>query len=122
MSRWGLVIGSGFDDPRGIENDTRLMGDALAARGFVVETLIGPRAARGQILAACDAIIEAALPGDAVAIYYSGHGALAMDPPCAGEVVEGARSVRVLCPSDYGASSDGDFRGIALVELSRKLR
>src|SRR5690242_4868505 len=121
MPRWGLVIGSGFDDPRGVENDTRLIGDALAARGFAVETLIGPRATREQILAGCDAILGAARPGDAVAIYFSGHGALVMDPPCADEPA-GPRSVRVLCPSDHGASSDGDFRGIALVELSRRLR
>src|SRR5262245_17025847 len=121
MTRWGLVIGSGFDDPRGVENDVQLIGDLLADRDFAVETLLGPRATRAGILAAWDAIITGAGPDDAVAIYYAGHGALVINTERQARRFDLPESFRAICPTDYGQSTDDDFRGISSFELSIKL-
>jgi len=121
MTRWGLVVGSGFDDPRGVENDAQLIGDLLADRGFAVETLLGPRATRAGILAAWDAIIAGAGPDDAVAIYYAGHGALVINTERQARRFDLPESFRAICPTDYGQSTDDDFRGISSFELSIKL-
>jgi hypothetical protein len=121
MTGWGLVIGSGFDDPRGVENDAELIGDLLTGRGFAVETLLGPRATRAGILAAWDAIAAGARPDDAVAIYYAGHGALVLNTERQARRFELPASFRAICPTDYGESTDDDFRGISSFELSIKL-
>jgi hypothetical protein len=121
MRGWGLVIGSGFDDPRGVENDAELIGDLLTGRGFAVDTLLGPRATRAGILAAWDAIIAGAQPDDAVAIYYAGHGALVLSTERQAQRFDLPAAFRAICPTDYGDSSDDDFRGISSFELSIKL-
>jgi hypothetical protein len=98
MTGWGLVIGSGFDDPRGVENDAELIGDLLIGRGFAVETLLGPLATRAGVLAAWDAIIAGAQPDDAVAIYYAGHGALVLNTERQAQRFELPASFRAICP------------------------
>ena len=90
------------------------IAELLRGLRYEVELLQGPGATRAGILAGYRRLIERAEPGDAVVVYFSGHGGMAIDP----EVPAGARVLprrfQFIAPTDYpvAASQTGDdFRG-----------
>jgi hypothetical protein len=71
------VEGRRIPDLAGPTNDVPLMREVLAERGFDaahLTTLLGAEATRDGILAAIDALIARAAPGDHLVVYYSGPG------------------------------------------------
>lgn len=88
-SRYAVLVGvSGYPEDRvrpqlpGATNDVALMRDVLVRKGFGLENMTiladriegGRLPTRGNILAAVDAVVEKAKPGDFVYLHFSGHG------------------------------------------------
>lgn len=115
MNRLALLIGSDYDGLRGVGNDLVAMQEALRVRGFEVRECPPAEATRTGILAAYEKIIADARPGDAVVVYYSGHGG-STEPPRT--VPDRPADLQYILPMDFGESRAGDFRGIAAAELS----
>jgi hypothetical protein len=115
MRRTALLIGSQTHGLTGVRNDVEMMADVLAGRGYTAVRCVGEQATRAGILDAYERLICDARPDDAVVVYYSGHGGLAMAPPR-----HGARSptLQFIVPTDYAGSAGSDFRGITSPELS----
>ncbi|MGV9365773.1 caspase family protein [Amycolatopsis sp. NPDC003731] len=117
MARRALLIGSATGDLTGPANDTAAMAAVLARRGFQSVVCDGENASRAGILDAYERLIGRSRPDDAVVVYYSGHGSYAKDPSLA-DGMPGPGVVQFIVPTDYEASTEDDFRGIANVELS----
>lgn len=112
MARHALVIGAPGGPLQGVEHDAQRMIEALGQRGFVVTECCGPAATRAGILAAYAGLTARIAVGDAVVVYYAGHGsyaALAGHP---------ASSWQCIVPVDYAAGGEADWRGISGLELS----
>ncbi|WP_326550675.1 caspase family protein [Micromonospora sp. NBC_01813] len=132
MNRLALLIGSDYDGLQGVRPDLVVMTEALRARGFVVRECSPAEATRSAILAAYEKLIDDVGPGDAVVVYYSGHGGstgppplpagpLPAGPPPTGPLPTGPlrpADLQYIVPIDYGESTADDFRGIAAAELS----
>jgi hypothetical protein len=115
-----LIIRSGFDTPPGAHNSAECMASLIAAYGFEVTICENDAASRDGILAAIGRLIDATRQCDAAVLYYVGHGGLVINSQyVAGGPVP--RYVQHLLPTDYGETSEGDFRGITAAELSRLL-
>ncbi|MEM9488276.1 MAG: caspase family protein, partial [Myxococcota bacterium] len=116
-----LLIGSDPDrDLPGVHEDVMAMASALDQLGWDdIRLCHEHRATRRNILRAVDALIARTEPGDAVVVYYAGHGSRAR------AVSAGQRSGRPLpafiVPMDIDHSSAEDFRGISDLELSLEL-
>lgn len=115
MNRLALLIGSDYDGLRGVEPDLAAMKNSLETRGFEVHECPPAEATRAGILTAYEKVIADARPGDAVVIYYSGHGGRTRPSK-----TEPHREpdLQYILPVDYDRSTAGDFRGIAAAELS----
>jgi hypothetical protein len=109
-----LLIGAPLDGLAGVRNDIDAMAGVLGKRGFAVERCVGAEATRAGVLAAYELLIADTDAGDAVVVYYSGHGGLARSS-------DGDEVLQFLAPVDYYATRPGDFRGIASAELSALL-
>jgi hypothetical protein len=119
VKRRALVIRSTYSEVGGTKNDVACMTAALTARGFEIDTCDGDAATRAGILAAYDRLIERSESGDAAVVYYTGHGGLTRNA----SYREGdglPRALQHLRPTDFGATTDDDFRGISSFELSVK--
>jgi Caspase domain len=115
-----LIIRSGFDTPLGARNSAQCMASLIAAYGFEVTTCEDDAASRDGILAAIGRLIAATRKCDAAVLYYVGHGGLVTNSQyVAGGPVP--RYVQHLIPTDYGETTEDDFRGITAAELSRLL-
>jgi hypothetical protein len=123
--RVALLIGAPDDRLRGVEGDLDRMEEALAGHDFTSERLYGAAATRRGVLAALDALASSTAPGDAVVIYYSGHG---------GEIANNRRAnrsrggdlhepafYRCLIPTDIRESTATDFRGVLSIELDARV-
>ena len=127
------MIGSALGGLSGVANDLDAMDEALTARGMTVLRCAGDDATRAGILAAAERLLEAAEPGAAAVLYYSGHGGR-VEPPD-GFVIDAATGpvgavgtavapgpelmdLQFIAPVDFGDSKPGDFRGITSIELS----
>lgn len=112
---WGraLLIGAPGDNLQGVYHDVRRMADMLRRRGFSVAIHTGERATRAGILAGYDDLISHVRAGEPAVFYYSGHGFRAM-------VEAESRFWQGISPTDLGASTTTDFRGITAWELSIK--
>lgn len=121
--RKALLIGSPAHGLQGTLPDVERVADLLGPRGFEVRRCTGDEATRSNILSAYRTLIDDTQRGDPVVVYYSGHGARALDeayePP--DEHAPEKRYHHFIVPMDLDDSSDGDFRGILSVELSRLL-
>lgn len=115
MNLTALLIGSDYGGLRGVGKDLATMTSALGARGFTTRVCPPPGATRAGILAAYETLIDDAEPGDAIVVYYTGHGGSAA--PSGGSQPDPA-ALQFIVPVDYGESSEEDFRGISSVELS----
>ena len=140
MNRLALLIGSDHGGLRGVRHDLAAMTQALRARGFDVRECPPAAATRAGILAAYEGIIADAGPGDAVVVYYSGHGG-STEPPRTGPPQTGPpeteppqtgpsrtrpsqtgpswpADLQYIVPTDYDQSTADDFRGVTAAELS----
>lgn len=109
-ARRALLIGSQTHGLECVEADVEKMSMALRRRGFAVTTRIRGDATRAGIIKAYERLIAETQPGDAVCVYYSGHGGRAENP-----YGIGPRYLQYLVPTDHGP---GSFRGVMSFELS----
>lgn len=114
MTRKALLIGAQTNGLSGVLNDVTAMELALAQRGFLIDRLITPDATRARILEAYDKLAADTRPGDAVVVYFSGHGGRLQTPD--------GPDLQFIVPDDYGDSDDDDFRGVTDVEQSLLLK
>lgn len=117
MPKKALLIGAELDGLTGVKNDVQSMAHALGARGFAIERRLGDEATRAGILDAYEGLIAGADAGDAIAVFYSGHGGF-VTPPDSGLPGPDLMDMQFIAPVDYHESTDEDFRGITSVELS----
>jgi len=115
MTKRALVIGSQTFGLTGVHSDVKRMARALVEWGFEVEECVQDRATRAGILAAYQRLIDASEEGDCSLVYYSGHGARL---PLSGSVGPADTHAQLIIPTDFGQSTDDDFRGITSPELS----
>jgi len=118
--RFALLIGAPFDDLRGVEGDLDRMEEVLPAYGFSCERLLGPAATRAGIIKALRDLESQTSPGDAVVIYYSGHGGQIENPRAMSSSRRGIREpshYRCLIATDIHQSTAEDFRGVLSIEL-----
>ncbi|MCB9755857.1 MAG: caspase family protein [Myxococcales bacterium] len=115
--RRALLIGSQTGALRAIDNDVARMTAALSAHGFACERRVGADARRAGILEGLERLIGDTRPGDAALVYYSGHGALALNPEYR-PGREAPRFFQFIVPTDIDESGDDDFRGVLNLELS----
>lgn len=122
-----LLIGSRTkslegEELQGTENDVQIMASVLKSKyGFEITRCIGSNATRDGILTAWQSIISETSAGDAVVIYYSGHGSCVEFEPDEWEDDPKRDSVKYIVPTDIEQSTEDDFRGILDIELSHKL-
>ncbi len=120
MAQRALLIGSETYGLAGCNADVALMREALARLGFddVVERT-GPDASRRGIIGSYERLIDTAVPGDAVVVYYSGHGGRVALPDWEERQAQGQEPfLQYIVPHDMAATTASDFRGVLSVELS----
>jgi hypothetical protein len=110
-----LLIASQTAGLRGCHADVRLMAEALGEWELDCTTLTDGAATQAGILRAYRGLIDLTLTGDAVVVYYSGHGGrirnlTATDDPT-------AAYWQFIVPADFEASAPDEFRGILAEEL-----
>jgi len=126
--RRALLIGSPFGDLRGPLNDVELMSTVLEEQGFENVKCCGTQATCDNIRVKWGHLVNQSNAGDAVVIYYSGHGGIAdcgRGTLAANGDYNDTRPWRYqfIVPMDFDQASGGrDFRGILDVELSHLLR
>ena len=116
-TRRALVIESSYNALDGFANSAACMVQLLDKRCFQITQCRGSDATRDGILAAYKQLIANTGPGDAVVVYYVGHGGLttnAFTTPKA----KLPRYIQNICPSDYADTTENDFRGVSTWELS----
>lgn len=125
VTRRALLIGSQVHGLRGVDNDLDEMIRVLPMWGFqrsAVAVCRGALATRDGILSSIAKFIAATAPGDAVLLYYAGHGCRAENMDLAGTTWRGGRRLPdFIVPVDFDDSAEGDFRGILSLELSMSL-
>ncbi len=119
MTRRALVIGSQTTPLEGVNGDASRVAERMASLGFAVDLRLNDRATRAEILAGYARLTAEVLPGDAVVVYYSGHGSYE-DLPYGTDAhgKAGRRRCQGIVPYDYAESSVDDYRGILAEELS----
>lgn len=120
MARRALLIGSQTGGLSGVGNDVASMAAVLDRWGFRSVSCEAENASRAGILDAYDRLIHDSDAGDAVVVYYSGHGGYSR-PPADLTVAPHRRALQFIVPTDYHESTEDDFRGITSVELSLAL-
>jgi len=118
MCRRALAIGSETYGLKGVHRDVGLMAGALEKHGFDVETRVERDATRAGILDAYRGLIDRTESGDAVVLYYSGHGGFARNME-AGVDPTLPHTHQFLVPTDMPETTETDFRGILDLELSQ---
>lgn len=109
MHGHALIIGSQTHELTAPLHDARRVAEAMEARGFGVDLRVGAEATRDGILQGYRHLIDVCTQDSAAFIYYAGHGAMSSDS------VDG---IPFIVPVDFEASTQDDFRGITLFELS----
>jgi hypothetical protein len=105
---------------RGVRNDIDIADEILTTYGFACEHLYGPDARRDAILGCLDELARASRPGDAVVVYYSGHGGQVNNHGMNADLrsrLHKPRYHQFLVPEDFHDHKD-EFHGILDVELS----
>jgi len=123
MAKRALIIGSQTGELQGVHNDVERIAAKLREkfRFDDVTKCIEGDATRAGILDKYNRLIDSTQPGDAVVVYYSGHGGLVRNSSADGP--PGVPShFQFIVPMDIEESKPGDFRGILNVELSLMLR
>jgi hypothetical protein len=120
MTRRAFLIGSETSGLTGCDADVALVRDLLGARGFdEIATVTGADASRQGLVDGFEALIASTAHGDAVVVYYSGHGGRMEHPEWAARQAAGLPGhIQFIVPWDIEASTDDDFRGLLSEELS----
>lgn len=102
----------------GAARSAEVMAATLARRGFICCIHSDEHTTRAGVETALRSLSEHTTRGDAVVIYYAGHGfAESYSPP------EGAPvCTYILAASDLADSTPGDFRGLFAHDLRRMIR
>ncbi len=124
--RRALLIGSQINGLTGVHEDLLRVHQALGLFGFERRTIKEGDANRAGILAAIRQFIAATVPGDAVLLYYTGHGGLAVNKHKSSGFLDGSAPpaqvepnyFQYIVPTDHKPE---DFKGIFSVELSALL-
>src|SRR4051794_5955999 len=120
-SKRALLVASPFRGLRGPPNDVEKVAKILGHLDFDITRCCGTSATRDGILSAWRRLIEKTSPGDAVVIYYSGHGGIVESPGKPGQGLQDLDLAtpwryQFLVPMDFDKSTSGDFRGVLDVE------
>ncbi len=99
----------------GVGRDVAAMAVALDRWGFTC--LANDHADRDTILGSYEKLIADARPGDAIVIYFSGHGSFCV-PTGTPAMTWPSSAIQFIVPADYSDDSAKDFRGITAMELS----
>jgi hypothetical protein len=110
-----LLVGAPLGNLGGVDESIACLGGLLEARGFAVTRLVGPTARRAEIMTALEHLRERVQPGDAVVLYWAGHGDHAWDRGKPGAVFP------MLLPMDAAESTADDPRAILGIELAQWL-
>jgi len=121
--RRALLIGAETNGLVGVANDLARMNEALGLHGFACRSVMGAAATRDEILAALRQLIAETVAGDAVLVYYTGHGGLVANRTRTDVVLDGGTSrappepryFQYIVPTDH---SQSEFRGIFSAELT----
>lgn len=117
-ARRAVLLGCSGGDLAGVPGDLATMRSLLARHGFTdVVALLEPT--RADVLAALRALIDRTARGDAVVVYYSGHG-WRVDLP-GGRRDGRPASFQGIAPADFSRSTAADFRGVLADELAALL-
>ena len=117
MTRRALLVGAPMG-LEGVHNDIVAMAAAMRRHGFTdIRRCEGPAACRDGILRAYRQLIAETRAGDAVLVYYSGHGGY-VEPPSGQARRVGANDRQFIVPTDWRTPTPEDFRGVTAVELS----
>lgn len=111
-----LLLGCPDERLKGVYQDLQTMKAILAPRGFDCATAY--EATRDQIVDSLQSLARSTAPGDAVVVYYSGHGGLVRRSGSS----DAARPLQFLVPCDFDETTDADFRGVTDAQLSQLLR
>lgn len=119
-----LLIGSPTGGLSGPETDLSTMTQVLQRYNFsctlcFIEGRSTFPATRNGIFAAWEQLLQQTSPGDAVVIYYSGHGGLLEKDKK--DVSNKRWRLQYIVPLDIDQTTPGDFRGITDVEISNFL-
>jgi hypothetical protein len=119
-----LLLGSATYGLTGVDHDVATMAALLHDRGFdAVTTVTGSDATRDGMRAALDRLCRDTGPGDAVVLYYSGHGSRLLRPDAVERRAQGREPyVQFLVPTDVDATTASDFRGLVGGELTAATR
>src|SRR4051794_15172755 len=102
VKRIALVIGAQTGTLRGVHNDVATMTTLLADRDFTVDARTGTDATQAGIRDGYQRLTAEAADGDAVVVYFSGHGGLARVLAPDGIALP---DLQFIVPSDYDESS-----------------
>ncbi|CAM1504858.1 Fc.00g024490.m01.CDS01 [Cosmosporella sp. VM-42] len=109
-----LLIGCQLSGLVGVKNDLKVMKELLEPHGFLF--IVINDATRKQILEAWEKLIDDTSPGDAVVVYYSGHGSRVKKYE--NNEKESSEYFQFLVPVDFDKTAEDDWRGIASEEVS----
>lgn len=118
-ARRALLIGCVADDLPGVAESVEAMAGLLATHRFATRTLVGAEVTASAIHRAFLDLFAQAGPGDAVVVYYAGHGSVFRDAPRDGR---GKVRVPLIAATDLHDSELDDLRGLLGSELSRLIR
>ncbi|KAF9692987.1 hypothetical protein EKO04_008961 [Ascochyta lentis] len=120
-----LIIASDFAGLKGTTNDADAMTAALQRHDFTVVKCCSPDSTRANILNELEMLTQRVHQGDAVVIYYSGHGGL-VEAESNWEAAKAGRKplrrFQFIYPVNFDMSIEGGFHGIMDVELSHYTR
>jgi hypothetical protein len=124
VTRRALLIGSQTYGLGGCDADVALMAEVLTARGFeAIDTRTGDDASRAGLIDGLESLIAAVDTGDAVVVYYSGHGGRVVRPDFDARKAAGLSvHFQFIVPYDMTDSDIGDFRGLLSEELTQYQR
>jgi len=118
--RRALIVRPDYDSLAAFQNSASCIVQFLQARGFEIERCDGAAATRDGILGAYNGLIDRTRAEDAIVIYYIGHGGLTTNQTYTPDT-DLPRYIQHICPTDFGETTDDDFRGISSFELSLQL-
>jgi hypothetical protein len=120
QARRALLIGSSYGNLLGTENDVNIIERLLRSYEFDdIKKLCGEDATRQKILDEWESLTARSSPGDAVVIYYSGHGSLSDSKNAEGEQEQRWR-IQFIIPIDFDPTLTS-WQGISDGELSQLL-